>query len=154
MKICGYLKKDHIFFDLKSTVKQDILEEFVAGLEERGFVNEPDVILSELLQREKLCSTGLEKGIAVPHALTNAVSSPLLALAVLRNGVNFGAVDEKPTYVLLLLLGNKDNPGFQLKVLAHICRMVKETSFVERVRDAESASEVCRIITDEEGKME
>ena len=154
MKICGYLKKDHIFFDMKSGTKQEILREFVAGLEQRGLVQKPDVILSELLQRENLCSTGLEKGIAVPHTLTDCVNSPMVALAIARNGVNFGAVDERPTYVLLLLLGNKKNPGFQLKILAHICRMVKETSFVERVRDAKSASEVCTIVTDEERNME
>lgn len=153
MKICGYLKADHIFFDMKSETKAEILREFIGGLEQRGVIEKSAVIVSELLQREKLCSTGLEKGIAVPHALTEAVNSPLLALAILRGGVDYGAVDEEPTDVLLLLLGNKKNPGLQLKILAHICRMVKETSFVERIRTAGSASEVCRIITEEEGKM-
>jgi len=153
MKICGLLREDHIILDLKSREKKQILEEFVSSLKKRGLISEDKVILEELLERESLGSTGLEKGIAVPHALTDKVREPFLALAVIKKGMDFEAVDQMPTYVILLLLGNKDNPGFQLKVLAHICRLVKETRVVEKIRKAKSPQDICLIFDEEEGKI-
>ncbi|MFP4081437.1 MAG: PTS sugar transporter subunit IIA [Candidatus Aminicenantes bacterium] len=153
MKICSLLKKDHIFFDLEPGDKRKILEEFVAALKERGLIPEEKVILKELLDREKLGSTGLEKGIAVPHALTDKVEEPLLALALIKKGVDFEAADRMPTHIIVLLIGNKNNPGLQLKILAHICRLVKETNMVEKMKKAKSPSDVCSIFEEEEGKI-
>ena len=153
MKICGLLRKDHIILDLKPGEKRQILEEFVSSLKNRDLISDEKVILEELLKRESLGSTGLEKGIAVPHALTDKVKEPFLALAVIKKGIDFEAVDQMPTYVILLLLGNKDNPGFQLKVLAHICRLVKETQVVEKVREADSPEDICTIFDEEEEKI-
>ena len=148
------LKEDHIILDLKSEEKEKVLQEFVVRLKERGLITDDKTILKELLERENLCSTGLEKGIAVPHTLTDQVNEPLLALAIVKEGMAYESVDQMPTYVLLLILGNKENPGAQLKILAHICRLVKETEFVEKVKKAETAQDVCTILDEEEGKME
>ncbi len=153
MKICGLLTEDHIFLDLKPGDKREILEEFVSGLKKRGLITEEKVILGELLKREGLGSTGLEKGIAVPHALTDKIKKPLLALALIRKGMDFEAADQRLTYVILLLLGTKDNPGYQLKVLAHICRLVKETRVVEKIKKAKSPSDICSIFEEEEVKI-
>ena len=153
MKICGLLTEDHIFLDLKPGDKRKVLEEFVSGLKRRGLIAEEKVILGELLKRESLGSTGLEKGIAVPHALTNKIKKPLLALALIRKGMDFEAADQRSTYVILLLLGTKNNPGYQLKVLAHICRLVKETRVVEKIKKAKSPSDICAIFEEEEAKI-
>ena len=72
---------------------------------------------------------------------------------VIKKGVDLEAMDQMPTYVILLLLGNKDNPGFQLKVLAHICRLVKETKVVEKIKNAELPSDICSILEEEEDKI-
>lgn len=111
MKICELLKTEHIFLDLKPGNKRQILEELVSALKERGFINAEKAILKEILKRESLGSTGLEKGIAVPHALTNSVQDSLLAMALFKRVIDFEAADEKPTHIILLLLGNKSNPG-------------------------------------------
>ncbi len=159
MKICGLLREEKIFLALKPGDKKEILKEFVAALKERGFITDEKailnekVILKELLKRESLGSTGLEKGIAVPHALTDKIKEPLLALALIKKGVDFEAVDRMPTYVILLLLGNKDNPAYQLRVLAHICRLIKETPFVEKIKKAKSARDICSILEEEEEKI-
>jgi mannitol/fructose-specific phosphotransferase system IIA component (Ntr-type) len=147
------LNKNHIFLDLKPGEKAKVLQEFVARLKEKDLIANEKKILKELLERENLCSTGLEKGIAVPHSLTDQVNEPLLALAVVREGLMYESVDQMPTYVLLLILGNKENPGLQLKILAHICRLVKETEFVEKVKEAKAVEEVCTILEEEEGKI-
>ncbi len=154
MKICGYLKENHIFLDLEPGDKKDVLDVFISKLKERGVISEKQMILDKLLERETLCSTGLEKGIAVPHTLTDQVDEPLLALAVIKKGMTYESVDQMPTYVLLLILGNTKKPGMQLKILAHVCRLVKETDIVEKIRKIESPEEICRIFEEEEGKIE
>ena len=75
------------------------------------------------------------------------MKEPLLALALLKKGVNFESPDKMPTRLILLLLGNKDKPGLQLRLLAHICRMVKETKFVEKVKKAKNEHEACLFFT-------
>jgi mannitol/fructose-specific phosphotransferase system IIA component (Ntr-type) len=153
MKICGYLKESHIFLDLEPGDKKDVLGTFISELKKRGIINDEKMILDKLLEREILCSTGLEKGIAVPHTLTDQVDEPLLALGLIKKGMTYESVDQMPTYVLLLILGNTNKPGIQLKILAHICRLVKETDVVEKIRKIESPSEICKIFEEEEGKI-
>ncbi len=154
MKILGLLKQSHVFMELKENDKIKLLEELINEIKKRGLVDNEKIILGEILKRESLGSTGLENGIAVPHALTDEVKEPFLALAVMRNGIDFEAVDRMPTYVILMLLGEKNNPGNQLKILAHICRLVKETSFVQKVRKVKTADAVQAILEEEEGKIE
>jgi PTS system nitrogen regulatory IIA component len=153
MKICGLLTEDHIFLDLKPGDKKEVLQEFVSALKRRGLITDERVILGELLKRESLGSTGLEKGIAIPHALTDKIKKPLLALASIKKGMDFDAADKRPTYVILILLGTKNNPGYQLKVLAHICRLVKETRVVEKIKKAKSPSDICSVFEEEEVKI-
>lgn len=153
MKICSLIKEKHIFLDLKPGDKKKVLEEFVQGIKERNLISDDKLILDELLKRESLGSTGLEKGIAIPHALINEVEEPFLALAVIKKGIDFEAADQMPTYVLLLLLGSKSNPGAQLKILAHVCRLVKETNFVEQIMKIEDPKDICTLLEQEEGKI-
>ena len=154
MKICNFLEKDRIFLDLKTGSKQEILKVMVKHMKLRGLILNDEIVLNELLKRESICSTGLEKGIAIPHTLTDEVKKPLVVMALIKGGMDYEAVDQKPTYILLLLLGPKNNPGLQLKLLAHICRLVKETPIVEKLKKADSPEEICTIFKQEEGKIE
>ncbi len=153
MKICEYLKETHIFLDIEPGDKNDVLERFVSALKKRGLISKEKTILEELLKRERLGSTGLEKGIAIPHALIGKMKEPFLALALIKQGIDFEAIDQLPTYIILLLLGDKKNPGLQLKLLAHICRLIKETDFVEKVKKAENPIDICAIVKEEEEKI-
>jgi PTS system nitrogen regulatory IIA component len=153
MKICDLLTENHIVFDLKPGAKEKVLSDFVRELKKRSLIQNDKIILRELLKRESLGSTGLEKGIAIPHALTKENTEPFLALALIKKGTDFEALDQMPTYILLLLLGNVDKPSIQLRVLAHVCRLVKETPVVEKIRMAKKPEEVCRVMSKEEEKI-
>jgi PTS system nitrogen regulatory IIA component len=153
MKICNLLKEDHIFLDLKPGDKRQVLEGFVTSVKKRGLITDDKSILDALLKRESLGSTGLEKGIAIPHALIDESKEAFLALAVIKEGIDFEAADLMPTYVLILLLGDKNIPGEQLKILAHVCRLVKETDIVEKIKKVKNPSDICVIFEEEEGKI-
>ena len=105
MKICNLLDETHIIFDINPGNKEQVLTAFVRELKKRNLIRDEKIILKELLERESLGSTGLEKGIAVPHALTEEVKEPFLAIGIVRQGTDFNAVDQMPTFVLFFLLG-------------------------------------------------
>jgi len=153
MKICNLLDETHIIFDINPGNKEQVLTAFVRELKKRNLIRDEKIILKELLERESLGSTGLEKGIAAPHALTEEVKEPFLAIGIVRQGTDFNAVDQMPTFVLFFLLGNPAMPGIHLKILAHICRLVKETKFVDMVQKIENPEEVCRLLENEEEKI-
>jgi mannitol/fructose-specific phosphotransferase system IIA component (Ntr-type) len=153
MRICNLLKEEHVFLDLKPGDKRQVLEAFVTSIKKRGLITDDIFLLDALLKRESLGSTGLEKGIAIPHALIDESKEPFLALAVIKEGIDYEAADLMPTYVLMLLLGDKNNPGEQLKILAHVCRLVKETDIVEKIKKVKNPSEICVIFEEEEGKI-
>jgi PTS system nitrogen regulatory IIA component len=153
MNIYGLLQEDHIFLDIEPGDKRSVLKEIVSAMKKRGLISKEKGIVEELLKREGLGSTGLKKGIALPHALIEKIEKPLLALALIRKGINFEAEDKMPTFIILLLLGNKGNPGSQLRLLAHICRMVKETKFVEKAKKATSPHDIRLILKEEEDKV-
>lgn len=153
MKICGYLKRDRIFLDVEPGPKTQVLRNIVERLGAAGLIAHPDKVFASLIEREGLGSTGLEKGIAVPHALIEGIQDTLLAVSVIRGGTDFQALDQKPTFVLIILLGSADQPGQQLRVLAHICRLIKETAVVEKIRKAQTADEIYEIFSREEEKI-
>jgi PTS system nitrogen regulatory IIA component len=153
MNICRLLKQSHIILNLKPGDKRQVLEDFVGAIKEKNLISDDKLILDELLKRESLGSTALEKGIAIPHALIDKIKEPFLALAVIKDGIDFGAADGKPTYVFILLLGNKINPGVQLKILAHVCRLVKETDVVEKLKKIEDPADICALLEQEEEKI-
>lgn len=154
MKICSYLKSKQVLLDLKAENKTSLLQELASFLQERGIIKDERRVYEELLKREGLGSTALSEGIAVPHALLPSLKSPVVALALSRKGVDFGDKEGKPTHVFLILLGSKESPGKQLKILAHVCRLIKETNFVSRIKKIKAEQEACYILEEEERKIE
>ncbi len=146
MKICHLLKKEWIFLDRKPSDKKQLLEDFVLELKKTKAIKNDKEILEAILKREGLGSTGLEDGFAIPHALLESGDPSIIALYVIKDGIDFDAADHKLSYAIMLLLGSKNNPSHQLKILAHLCRMVKETDFVQQVREAKTQEDVFRIL--------
>ncbi|MCJ7582990.1 MAG: PTS sugar transporter subunit IIA, partial [Candidatus Aminicenantes bacterium] len=88
MKICDLLDETHIIFDMNPGDKAQVLADFTKELKNRNLIQNDKAILKEVLKRESLGSTGLEKGIAVPHALTEEVQEPFLAIGIVRKGTD------------------------------------------------------------------
>jgi mannitol/fructose-specific phosphotransferase system IIA component (Ntr-type) len=153
MKICSLLNQKNIVLGLECGKKEDVLRNFVTILTDRGLLTKPEKLLEKILERERLGSTALEQEMAIPHALTSDIEKTFLALAVLEDEVDFGTDKSKPVSILFLLLGNEDNPGQQLKVLAHICRLTKETKVIRKIRKSRSVHEICEEIDKEESKI-
>lgn len=147
-----YLRPDTIFLSLKAFTKQQIFEELVDKLYKNKIIDNKKLVLEKLLKREELGSTALAEGIALPHALIPGLSQPIIALGVHEQGINFDYPEGPLTYVFLMILGSEDNPGQQLKILAHICRLIKETDFVNQIKRATTPQEVLTRVKAIEGE--
>ncbi len=152
MKITGFLCKDAIEVDLQAIKKKETLKELIDKLvvAKRIKENAKEKILQALLDREKLGSTGIGQGVAIPHAKTDKVTEIVCAFATSRKGVEFDALDGEKVYIIFLLIAPQDSAGMHLKVLAKISRLLKDKFFRQALREAKAPSEVVKIIKEED----
>jgi fructose-specific phosphotransferase system IIA component len=152
MKITGFLCKDAIEVDLQAIKKKETLKELIDKLvvAKRIKENAKEKILQALLDREKLGSTGIGQGVAIPHAKTDKVTEIVCAFATSRKGIEFDALDGEKVYIIFLLIAPQDSAGMHLKVLAKISRLLKDKFFRQALREAKAPSEVVKIIKEED----
>ncbi len=153
MKIIDFLKEGAIIPDLKSTDKEGVIEELVALLEKGGEVTDKEKIVEIILEREKLGSTGIGQGIAVPHAKTDQVREIVIAFGLSQKGVNFESLDEELVYIIFLVLAPVEATGVHLKVLAKIARLLKDKVFRNSLKACErEARAIFQVIKEEDEK--
>jgi mannitol/fructose-specific phosphotransferase system IIA component (Ntr-type) len=101
------------------------------------------------MKRESLGSTGLEQGIAVPHAKTQAVNALTVALGISPKGIEFQAIDGNPSKLFFLLLAPPDQSGPHIEALADIARITKSQAFCRTVISSTSAAEVVELFSED-----
>jgi len=145
MRLTDILKKEAIISGLTARHKKEVLEELckvVAANE--GLESGP--LLQVLLEREKLGSTGIGEGIAIPHGKVDNLDKILIAFGRSLDGVDFDSMDGQPTHLFFLILAPGDSAGFHLRVLAKISRLLKEPSFRQDVLKAEGREDIYQLI--------
>ncbi len=150
MKITEILDKRAIKLGLTSIKKEDVLKELVAVLAGLENIGDQKTMVKTLLEREKLGSTGIGQGIAIPHGKTDTVNRLIAVLGVSKSGVNFDALDGEPVYIFFLLVAPKDSAGPHLKALAQVSRLLRDTYFCELIRRCKTEEEVFNLIKNEE----
>lgn len=150
MKITEILDKRAIKLGLTSIKKEDVLKELVAVLAGLENIGDQKAMVKTLLEREKLGSTGIGQGIAIPHGKTDTVNRLIAVLGVSKSGVNFDALDGEPVYIFFLLVAPKDSAGPHLKALAQVSRLLRDTYFCELIRRCKTEEEVFNLIKNEE----
>ncbi len=151
MKISDFIAPDAIEINLKAKNKDEVLEELVDLVVETGKVKDRDKILTAVIEREKLCSTGFENGVAIPHPRQghpDVVDELVAAFGRVGDGIDFDALDGEPVYIFFLLCAPSDSE--HLKALAKLSRFLKKKSCRERLMAAQSAEEILVIIEEEE----
>ncbi|MBN1759094.1 MAG: PTS sugar transporter subunit IIA [Chitinispirillaceae bacterium] len=142
MAIIDLVAPEVIKVGLTSKDKPSVLRELLQILIDAGRVTNKEEILDALTKRESLQSTGLEAGIAVPHAKTQAVSALTLAIGISPDGIDFDAIDQQPSKLFFLMLAPPDKSGPHIEALAEIARMSKSKAFISALIAAKNAEEV------------
>lgn len=153
MKLSDILTEDTIKLELTSISKEGIIEELIDILDRNKLLEDRDTALRDVLARESKESTGLEGGVAVPHAKSAAVKSLVIAIAISREGKDFDSLDGKPVHIFFIFISPPHATKLHLQVLAEIARITKNGELCEKLRKTSSAREVLNIIREEEGKL-
>ena len=154
MKLIELLNSKAISADLKAQNKRDAISELVDLLVASGDIKKADrsVILKKLNEREALGSTGIGKGVGIPHAKCPAVKKMVAAIGVSKKGVDFKSLDGDPAHLFFLLIAPGANPGPHLKALAKISRLLDDKFVRDRLRSSKTSQEILNIVKSEEQK--
>jgi len=150
MKVLDFLSPDSVSIDLKSSTKQEAIAELCQLLQTNTKITDAPTVVDSLMQREKLGSTGIGQGVAIPHGKSPAAQALVGALGISRRGVNFEALDGEPVHLIFLLVAPPDSAGAHLKALARISRLLKDKFFRQALRDAKSLEEIQKVIQEED----
>jgi PTS system fructose-specific IIA component len=122
--------------------KEDLLERILNDLDAKGLIKDRDHALRDVLEREKVMSTGIGSGVAIPHAYTDGVESLVAGFYRTREGVDFAALDGGNVDLFFIILGPRASRRDHIKVLAKISRLLNHGDFREELRTAESVEDV------------
>lgn len=146
MALIDQITEDVIKVPMESTNKNEVLQELLDLLVNAGTVKDRDEAYNALLERESKGSTGLEKGIAVPHAKTEAVDNLTVAIGLAPDGIDFQAIDGQPSKIFFLLLAKPDQSGPHIEALSEIARMSRSDAFMRALLSSQTPKEVLELI--------
>jgi PTS system nitrogen regulatory IIA component len=152
MKIMDYLNEEWVIPDLQGTDKPSILKELSSVLVKPCQVSSVEELLQVLLDREKLGSTGIGEGIAIPHGRLKKLNKFLISFGRSLKGADFDSIDRKPSQLFFLVMAPENSAVDNLKLLSHIVTLLKEPSFKKRLTEAKSRKELFQIISEEDEK--
>ncbi|MBN1382895.1 MAG: PTS sugar transporter subunit IIA [Deltaproteobacteria bacterium] len=146
MNIVSMLQKEFVIENLKAKNKRDVLAE-LSGIFLKAYKNlDNEAVLDALLEREKLGSTCIGEGIAIPHGKLGSLDNLIAAFGRSEEGIEFNALDGKPVHIFFLLMAPENSTGQHLKALAKISRMLRDSEFRNQLMEAKSQDELYKII--------
>jgi PTS system nitrogen regulatory IIA component len=151
MKLIEFLQPSAVLGDLSGPTAQAVLADLCRPIAAARHVDNQR-LLDVLLEREKLGSTGIGDGVAIPHGKVPGLPSLTASFGRSRAGVDFKAIDGKPTHLFFALFAPENSAGLHLKALARISRIFKSAAFREAVLAADDAAGMYRLIEQEDSK--
>jgi PTS system nitrogen regulatory IIA component len=148
MRMADFVVRDSIVVPLNAATKESVIREMVEGLRAAGQFKGADVedIIRAILKRELLGSTGIGRGVAIPHTKHASVEKLVGTIAVSANGVPFESLDGEPVFVFVLLISPQDRPGDHLRALENVSRSLRNDHFVNELRNAKTRERVLELL--------
>ena len=155
MKLTDIVAADAVITNLKATTKDEAIREIVNSLRAAGKVaaEHTEAIISAIMKREELGSTGIGRGVAVPHTKHGSVDSIVATVALSEAGLDFAALDGEVVHILFLLISPPDRPGEHLRGLETITRHLKSDDFCSFLRQAKTKEQVIDLLKEEDEKQ-
>jgi len=150
MKICDILRKDRIIPSLKGTTKMEVINELIDLFKDDERVSNIENMRMAVHDREKIMSTGVGKGFAIPHAKTASVSDIVASFGKLDHPIDFQALDGQNVNLVFLLVGKENLVGPHIKLLSRISRMMNKDEFRESLAKATTVDEIYNLFDQEE----
>ena len=147
MAVINLIEEDIIKIPLEAKTKPDVIKELVDVLKKAGKIEDAESVFRAVMLRENMGSTGLEKGIAVPHAKTHKVNNLVLAIGVSPEGIDFDSLDGEPSKLFFLLIATPQQAGPHIEALSEIARLTRSSSFCKLLLNAKTPKEIVEIFS-------
>ena len=147
-----YLKEEWVIPNLQDTDKRSVLKTLSSVLVEPCQGASAEELLQVLLDREKVGSTGIGEGIAIPHGRLKKLKNFLISFGRSIKGVDFDAIDHKPSHLFFMVMAPENSAVDDLKLLGRIVKLLKDPSFKKRLMEVPSQKELFKIISEEDEK--
>ena len=144
---------DGVLCDLHVSSKKQLFQEMATKLLETEVFKDSDLAIRDIvaaaMERERLGSTGVGTGVALPHARLEGIDRVYAVFARLETAIDYDAIDERPVDLVMLLLAPSDAGGAHLRALAKVSRMLRRQDMRQRLRAAPNAESLFTILTEE-----
>ena len=145
MKLKNILSEKLVRYPLEANTKQEVISELLGILVAEGKVSDPAQALSDILEREKKMTTGIQNGVAIPHAKTRAVERLTACIGIKREGLDFQSLDGKPSQIFILTLSPYDEMSVHVQFMAEISMIMKSEAIRETMIQASTKGEILSV---------
>lgn len=149
MEISKYLKEENIVFDIKADKKEEIIKELANNfLKDESVISKDNFnsLLSDLYERENLSSTGMQDGIAIPHAKNEFVKKVSMVVGISKEGKDFASLDDEKSKIFFLVVAPSDTKREHLDILSNISKLSFEEEKLAKLINSNSSREVIQIL--------
>lgn len=146
MEVTSLISADTVSLRLHGHTKSEILDELIEVLAKAGKLIDPKAFREAILQREEQFPTGLENGVAIPHARTDAVRTPAIALGIAPDGIDYGSLDRQSSRIFFLIAETEAVAEEHLEILAALSRHMQDSQYIQRLLQAGSANELIGLL--------
>ncbi len=153
MKLEDFLAKESVIAELHARGRDEALHELSKVLCKTDPVLQESEVYEIFQEREKLGSTGIGEGVAIPHGKSAHVKKMLVSFGRSSEGIDFASQDGEPTHLFFALLAPENAAGLHLKLLAKLSRILKNRSFREKLIQASTAEDLYQLLINEEGAL-
>jgi mannitol/fructose-specific phosphotransferase system IIA component (Ntr-type) len=147
------LRPEQVRIGLPGQTKTEVIEAIVQVLDGHESISSLDAVRSAIFEREQMMSTGVGKGLGLPHAKTSAATETVAAFATTAEPVDFSAIDDEPVRLLLLLVGPEEHKSQHVKILGRISRLVSRDPLRERLINATEPETIIDVLREGEADL-
>ncbi len=152
MKLIDVLKPEYIKIPLTGQSKEAVIKELIHTLSPFSLFSSEDAVFRAVMDREKIMTTGVGRGVAIPHCKKETCSEFGIALGIHPEGVDFQSIDGKPARIIFLLVGPENNPGMHIRLLSRISRIISKESLRDSLLQCQDAESAYQLLKKEEEK--
>jgi len=155
MKFADFIVNDAVKAEIKATDKQGVIREMVQSIADAGGIKKEDYegIVKAIIKREELGSTGIGRGIAVPHTKHAGAKRLVGTIAVSADGIDFDSLDCEKVQLFFLLISPLDCPGDHLRALEHITRQLKDDTFCRFLKQSNTKEDIFSLLEEADSNM-
>ena len=150
MRLTDVLHKDLIKIPLEGKDRDEIIKELIKVLIGKNSITNEKSIFQAVIEREKIMTTGVGNGIAIPHCKHQDSPDFAVSLGIIPDGLDFESIDKKPVKIVFLLVGPENNPGLHIKLLSRISRLMSNEELRQQLIESNNAEEALNFIEEEE----